>query len=84
MASPSEGPRAATWRHTTAAAGGTETAPVAVPGHVVATTPRDRTSPVYGGTWLTGCALEQVAFDHPELGWTPAVDHGIVVYAFCR
>ena len=63
---------------------GAETAPVAVPGHVVATTPRDRTSPVYGGTWLTGCALEQVAFDHPELGWTPAIDHGIVVYAFCR
>lgn len=63
---------------------GDETAPVAVPGHVVATRPRDRTLPVYGGTWLTGLALEQVAFDHPELGWTPAIDHGIVVYGFCR
>ena len=63
---------------------GDETAPVAVPGHVVATSHRDHTLPVYGGEHLVGLALEQVAFDHPELGWEPAVDHGIVVYAFCR
>ena len=60
-----------------------EPAGAAFPGHVVATRPGDPTTPVLGGPWLVGLAFEQVAFDQPQLGWSPAVDHGIVVYAFC-
>ena len=54
------------------------------PGHVVATSPRDYTVPVYGGPRLVDLAIEQVAHDVPELGWDQGVDHGLVVYAFCR
>ena len=60
-----------------------EPAGATVSGHVVATRPGDPVTPVYGGRWLAGLALEQVAYDQPQLGWSPAVDHGIVVYAFC-
>lgn len=55
-----------------------------LPGHVVATSPRDHTRTVYGGARLVDLAFEQVAHDVPALGWGPGVDHGLVVYAFCR
>jgi len=55
-----------------------------IPGHVVATSPRDLACPVYGGPPLVRLALQQVAHDRPDLGWGPGVDRGLVVYAFCR
>lgn len=54
------------------------------PGHVVATTPGDRTRPAYGGRWLVRLAMEQVAHDVTSLGWEGGADHGLVVYGFCR
>ncbi len=61
-----------------------EKALAAWPGHVVATTPTDHTRPVYAGPWLVHLAMEQVAHDVPSLGWDGGVDHGLVVYGFCR
>ncbi len=53
-----------------------------LPGHVVVSLPNG--DPVYrGGKWV-GKALEQTAYDHPELGWTPAVDHDIKPKGMCR
>lgn len=52
------------------------------PGHVVVVEP-GASRPTYSAE-LVGAALEQVAFDVPALGWSNAVDHGLIVKGFCR
>jgi hypothetical protein len=53
-----------------------------LPGHVIVLEP-GATTATYSER-LVGPALEQLALDHPELGWEPAVEHHLTVIGFCR